>query len=76
MQNVASWIRGMRASSETPITRVDDQAAEVLFVGSTTEPGPGAALRDSERRSPSVEDGISVGDAGTSGRITDAGTGW
>jgi hypothetical protein len=67
MRNVTEWIRGMRASSGAPIdARDDDRAAAILFVGSTTEPGPGGALLVSERgshRSSFSEDGISVVDA-------------
>jgi hypothetical protein len=79
MRDVAAWIPGMRASSGAPIQALDDdRAVATLFVGSTTEPGPGVALLATEPgipRSPFVEDGISVVDAETSSRITDAGVG-
>jgi hypothetical protein len=79
MRNVAAWIRGRRAISGAPIQALEDErAAAILFVGSTTEPGPGAAPLASEsglHRSPPVAGGISVVDSEISGRITDAGIG-
>ena len=79
MRNVAVWIRGMRATSGAPVQALeDDRAAAILFVGSTTEPGPGAAPLASEsalHRSPPVAGGVSVVDSEISGRITDAGIG-
>jgi hypothetical protein len=79
MRNVAAWIRGRRASSGAAIQALDeDREVAILFVGSTTEPGPGAALLTTLPDfccSPFVEDGTSGVDAEPSGRITDAGIG-
>lgn len=62
MRDLAAWIRGMRASSGAPIRAIDDErAAATLFVGSTTEPGPAAALLATEPgapRSPFVKNGV------------------
>ena len=59
----------MRASNGVPIQALeDDRAVAILFVGSATEPGPGAAPE-----SPFVGGGISVGDSEHSPRIKDAG---
>jgi len=59
----------MRASNGASIQALeDDRAVAILFVGSATEPGPGAAPR-----SPFVADGISVGDSEPSGPIQDGG---
>ena len=69
----------MRASNGAQIQALDeDRAVAILFVGSTTEPSPGAALLATEAGfscSPFVEDGICGVDAEPSGRITDAGIG-
>jgi hypothetical protein len=77
MRNVAAWIRGMRASNGATIQALeDDRAIAILFVGSATEPGPGAAPRASEsafHREPFVAGGITVGDFEPSGAIKDAG---
>lgn len=48
MRKVAAWIRGMRANGAPIQALEDDRALAILFVGSTTEPGPGAALLASE----------------------------
>jgi hypothetical protein len=77
MRDVASWIRGMRASSGAPIQALDDdRAVAMLFVGSTTEPGPDGTLFATEpgfRGSLFVEDGICDVGLETSGCITDSG---
>jgi len=77
MRKVAAWIRGMRASNGAPIQSLeDDRAVAILFVGSATEPGPGAAPLASESgfyRSPFVADRIAVVDSERSGPIKDAG---
>lgn len=80
MRDVAAWIRRMLVGGGAPMQALDDdRAAALLFVGSATEPGPGAAPLASELgfpRSPLLEDGIPVVDAETFGRITDPGIGW
>jgi len=62
MRTVAAWIRGMRASNGARIPALDeDRAVAILFVGSTTEPGPAAPLLAID------EDGMSGVDAEPSG---------
>jgi len=77
MRDVASRIRGTRASSGAPIQALDDdRAVAILFVGSTTEPGRDGALFAAEpgfRGSPFVEDGICDVGVETAGCITDFG---
>jgi hypothetical protein len=61
----------MLVGSGVPIQALDDgRSAALLFVGSATEPGPGAAPLATDlgfARSPLVEDGIPGVDAETSG---------
>jgi len=77
MRDVASRIRGTRASSGAPIQALDDdRAVAILFVGSTTEPGRDGALFAAELASavpPFVEDGICDVGVETSACITDFG---
>ena len=79
MRGVAGWIRGMRASSGSSIQSLDDdRVVAILFVGSTTEPGPGAALLATEpgpHHSLFVGHGTSIAEPEISGGITNAGVG-
>ena len=76
VRDVAEWIRGTlagRREAKQPLPGkaalravLDGRAAAILFVGSTTEPGPGAALLASEPglpRVPVAEGGIFIVDA-------------
>jgi hypothetical protein len=67
----------MRASSGAPNQALDDdRAVAILFVGSTTEPGPGGALAAAQPgfyRLPFVEDGICGVGVETSECLTDSG---
>ncbi len=76
MRDVAGWIRGTlagRREAKQPLPGkvvlravLDGRAAAILFVGSATEPGPGAALLACEPglpRVPVAEGGILIVDA-------------
>jgi signal transduction histidine kinase len=76
VRDVAEWIRGTlagRREAKQPLPGkvvlravLDGRAAAILFVGSTTEPGPGAALLACEPGLPGVpvaEGGIFIVDA-------------
>jgi signal transduction histidine kinase len=64
---VTQWGESMLDDDGAPIQVLEDErAAAILFVGSTTEPGPGAALLASEPglpRLPVAADGIFIVDA-------------